>query len=450
MTGDSIRLQSRKRSDLHHTLNTLPHLLDSDCGVIQAIEYYKVRYDDPQFAHCHAMMADISRVTGRFCNRSTGGTALTKDAALAKAIGESVERYCSDMCDVDDVLLIPYAHVRREATDPRRFVLFHPEQYREPGFQFAQVSDETIIGWVQGFSLTRNEPTLVPASQVHQTYIPRSREELFESNPVSGYACGNTIEEAIFGGICEVIERDSFMIFWYNRLPIPALDLRSFASEEIKQSLDRYHCAPVRIFCSDITTDTGIPAALAVMTSQRPGWPAAVVATAADLDRERAITRALQELAANHLFIRATMESGQHQVPRTPAEVIDQEDHGLFYASPERLRNLDVVLRPRWVRDAKDFQSCASDDLMENIETCVRRLAELDLEVIVVELTTPDVKELGFRVVKVLIPGMQPIDFGMRWPHLGGRRIYESPVRMRYRSTPARMWELNLSPHPFP
>lgn len=443
-------MQSRGRSDLRHTLKALPHLLDSEFGVIQSIEYYKARYDDPQFVHCHAIMADISRVTGRFCNLSTGGTALTKDVALAKAIGESVERYCSDICDVDDVLLVPYRDIMRDAIDPRRFVLFHPDQYREPGFQFAQVTDNTIIGWVQGFSLTRNEPTLVPASQVHQTYRPRSQDEFFESNPVSGYACGNTIEEAILGGICEVIERDSFMIFWYNMLPAPAIDLSSFASEEVRQSLDRYHCAPVSIFCTDITTDTEVPAALAVMTSRKAGWPAAIVATAADLNMERAITRALQELAANHLFIRATMESGQRPVPLTAAEVRDQEDHGLFYVSPERLRNLDVVLRPRWVRGAKDFQPRATDDLKENIEACVRQLAKLDLEVVVVELTTPDINELGLRVVKVLIPGMQPIDFGAHWPHLGGPRVYESPVRMGYRTTPAQPWELNLSPHPFP
>ena len=42
------------------------------------------------------------------------------------------------------------------------------------------------------------------------------------------------------------------------------------------------------------------------------------------------------------------------------------------------------------------------------------------------DLTTSDVEGLGFKVVKVLIPGMQPID----WPvaALGGPRLYEVPL----------------------
>lgn len=450
MSNDKIKLQSHPRSDLQQTLRALPYLVDSDVGVIQAVEYFKPRYNDPQFTHCHAIMSDLSRITGRFCNRSTGGTALTEEVALAKAIGESVERYCSDMCDVDDVLLLPYREVKKQATDPRRFALFHSHQYSAPDFPYAPITEDTIIGWVQGFSLTRNEPTLVPASLVHLSYAPRSKNEIFEVGPVSGYACGNTIEEAILGGICEVVERDSFMVFWYNMLTVPAIDLSSFRSQEIRQVLGRYHSAPVRIFCADITTDTKIPAALAVMTSRQLGWPAAVVATAADLQPERAIIRALLELSANHLFIRSVLEAGLHPIPRAPQQVNDQEDHGLFYCSAERLRHLDLVLRPRRVARAQDFESHASVDVKENIETCVERLARLDLEVIVVEITTPDMKELGFRVVKVLVPGMQPIDFGVRWPHLGGHRIYEAPVRMGYRRAKAQPWELNLFPHPFP
>jgi ribosomal protein S12 methylthiotransferase accessory factor len=70
--------------------------------------------------------------------------------------------------------------------------------------------------------------------------------------------------------------------------------------------------------------------------------------------------------------------------------------------------------------------------------------------VIAVDLTTPDVEALGFKVVKVLIPGTQPLDFGVECPHLGGRRLYEAPYRMGYRPRPTRPHELNLVPHPFP
>jgi ribosomal protein S12 methylthiotransferase accessory factor len=184
------------------------------------------------------------------------------------------------------------------------------------------------------------------------------------------------------------------------------------------------------------------------MVSREPGWPAAVVATAADLDPERAITRALQELSANHLYIRAVWENSNNVAPQAPHQVVSQEDHGLFYCSPERLSALDMFLRPRSMIRPQDLESHAVDDVKANIDFCVKRLAELDLEVIAVDLTTPDVADLGFKVFKVLVPGLQPIDFGVQWPHIGGRRLYEAPVRMGFdEKTPQ---DLNYFPHPFP
>lgn len=445
-----LQLRSHPRTELRQTLQTLPALLDAEVGLIQTLEWYQPRHDEPQFIHCHATMPDLTRLTGRICSRATGGTALVKEVAMAKAIGESVERYCGDLFNEREITYAPYTRVREQATDPRRFMLFHPQQYRAPDFPFRAVTAETIIGWVEGFSLTRSQPTLVPASLVHLTYEPPDYAQVFEQGPVSGYACGNTAEEALLGALLEVIERDSLMVCWYNYLPVPAFDLTAIQSPALRQTLDRYHSAPVRLHCASITTDLGIPAALAVMTSRAPGWPAAVVATAADLNAEGALTRALQELSANHLYIRSYFENPQHPLPRAPHEVVNQEDHGLFYCVPERLRALDVVLRPRWQVRAETLSQPVSEDVKENLEFCVKRLAAFGLEVIAVELTTSDVAALGFKVFKVLVPGLQPIDFGVAWPHIGGRRLYEAPVRMGYRPAPPQPWELNYYPHPFP
>lgn len=450
MAVGEILLESHPRSGLRRTLETLPHILDRYVGLIQSIDWYTPRHNEPQLVHCHATLADLSHVTGRRCSRATGGTALTRDIALAKAIGESVERYCGDLYNLEEFVFASYRALRPEATDPSRFILFHPRQYGQPGFPFTPPREDIVIGWVHGFSLTRKKPTLLPAALVHLSYQSPSWRECFDLGPVSGYACGNTFEEAILSGLYEVIERDSFMIFWFNQLPVPGFDLHSARSPSLQRTLDRYHSAPVSLFCANITTDIGVPAALAVMVSREPGWPAAVVATAANLDAEQAIARAFQELAANHLYIRSYFEDPRRRLPQAPHEVVNQEDHGLLYCSPNRLRQLDAVLRPRWMIRPEDIANNESDDVKANVDYCVRKLADLGLEVIVVDLTTPEVESLGLKVVKVLVPGIQPLDFGTQWLHLGGRRIYEAPVRMGYRQANTKPHELNLFPHPFP
>jgi ribosomal protein S12 methylthiotransferase accessory factor len=254
----------------------------------------------------------------------------------------------------------------------------------------------------------------------------------------------------VLSAICEVIERDALMVCWYNRLPVPGFDLRAGRSDALRATLDRYAGAPVRLHCANITTDIGIPVTFAIMVSHHPGWPAAIVATAAHLDPEESIVRALHELAANHLYIRSYFEDPSRKRPQAAHEVVTQEDHGLFYCSPARLPLLDPFIRPRWLVRPDEVPSELSSDVKTNVERCLARLAALDLEVIVIDLTTPDVQSLGLKVVKVLIPGAQPLDFGTRWQHFGGRRLYESPVRLGYRRTPPRVDELNTLPHPFP
>lgn len=447
-----IRLQKRGPSALQRTLEKLPSVLDGKANVIEALSYYTPAPDEPDLVHCHAVLTGRMNVPGQQQGLvlTASGTGLTRDAALAKAIGESVERHCSGSYRPQDVKVARYEQVKAQAVDPRRFVLFSPDQYRSPGFLLQPLPPDSHLGWVEGFSLTRNETTLVPAAIVYASYHAQAPDDPFELPAVSGYAAALTMEEAILGGITEVIERDSFMVFWYNRLRVPAIDLRSLKSPDATETLQRYRPAPVRLHCANLTTDTGIPAVLAMMTSKQPGWPAAVVALAANVDPERAVTRAFQELAANLLLVRSLLSDPARRVPAHPGEVLDQEDHALFYCSPERLAHLDPILRPSRMVPIDDLARLPSDDLKETIEQCVRRLNDLNLEVIVVDITTPEVRALGFHVVKVVIPGAQPIDFGRVWLHLGGRRLYEAPVRMGYRERAPHQRELNLVPHPFP
>ncbi len=430
------------------TLQALDDLLDRETGIITNIQFYKVRSDDPQFVHCHATITDTARLAGGVTIPGTGGTALTEDVALAKAIGESVERYCAEFYDPGAITVARYRDVHAEAIDPARFVLFHPSQYG-PQFPFHPVSHDAPMSWTRARSLTYDREALVPAAFVHLTHPGAEREPMIDIGPVSGYACGNSYDEAVLSAICEVVERDAFMVFWYNRLTAPGFDLRAVQSPVLRSVLHRYGPSPVGLYCADITTDVGIPAALAVMVAHAPRWPAAVVATAAHLDPEQAIAKALFELAANHQYVRAFYEQPAYRrMPRTAGEVLAPEDHGLFYCSRERLPHLARFTNPHRLVAPGWRGSLASGDARQDVETCVRLLAAVGLEVIAADLTTADVADLGFKVVKVLIPGMQPIDFGP-WRHLGGRRLYETPARLGYRP-PSGPSELNLFPHPFP
>jgi ribosomal protein S12 methylthiotransferase accessory factor len=68
----------------------------------------------------------------------------------------------------------------------------------------------------------------------------------------------------------------------------------------------------------------------------------------------------------------------------------------------------------------------------------------------VVDLTPPEIGELGLRAVKVLVPGAYPMNFDSRWPHFGGGRLRQVPVGVGLRDDPLPISQLNRVPHPFP
>jgi ribosomal protein S12 methylthiotransferase accessory factor len=441
-----MELRSHPRTPPSATLALVDALVHPQRGPIRSLRSVAAPPGDPAYVHVHAEAVPKRRLPGRPATMLCGGSALTWEQACCKAVGESVER--STIMDWDPTVRLASAAEIDPAIDVERFDAFHPTQRAEPGFPYARLRSDSPIGWIPAWSLTRSAPTFVPATLAHRFYEPRTPSDCFDECPVSGYACGNTLEEALLGALCEVAERDALTLCWLQRLAVSSLDLSSVLSDTMRDALSRFARSPVRLYCSELTTDAGIPAVLVAMVSSAPGWPAAAVATAADMSHERAVLKALGELSNGAALVRVHRQSGR-PLPRTPQQIESPEDHGLFYAAASTLPHLDLILRPRRSVRAPEGAP-ASDDVLASLNEAVRRLAARGLEALAVELTAPEMAARGLHVVKVIVPGMLPIDFGRMPRHLGVPRLYRAPVHMGYADAATDPAGLNPAPHPFP
>jgi len=79
-----------------------------------------------------------------------------------------------------------------------------------------------------------------------------------------------------------------------------------------------------------------------------------------------------------------------------------------------------------------------TDDLAADVRTIQDRLAELGMELLVLDQTRPDI---GMPVVKVIVPGMRHF-----WARFGPGRLYDVPVRLGRLSLPTPYEELNPIP----
>lgn len=431
-------------------LNRLRQVIDPETGLIAASAqvfgdnsltpkdhfFWQAIYRNPRIDPVLIMEAD--RI-----NRFAGGSGLTVEEAELHALVEGVERYASIVDDPSVYIYEKYEEIHAHAIHPARLVLFLDEHYKQQGFKCKEFSPVELIPWVWGYSFSSSRLVLVPADFV---YYPQLREKPLVLANSNGAAAHSSMQGAIANGIYEVVERDACMIMWMNRLSMPRIKISQLPGH-IKRILDQLIAAKYRIHLIDITTDIPIPTVLAIAHHIQNEYPAMVVSTAANLDPLKAIEKAILQLEMQLLAVVYRKSTDQ---PRGVECLKTMLDHRDFYLAPE--------MQSKWhfmISSAKqlDFLK-AHPYLQENTATTeLGRLLDIlnsqGLEAIAVDITPPDVIELGLRTCKVLIPELQPLHFGTKHLRLAGRRLYEVPYRLGYTKTATNPCMLNCDPHPF-
>ncbi len=112
----------------------------------------------------------------------------------------------------------------------------------------------------------------------------------------NGCAAGNTLEEAILQAFYELVERDAFAIWWYNRIQAPAVDLTSFDEEYLVAALEYYNQRGCELGMLDVTSDIEVPAFIAVSRRTDSASQDIIYDAGTHSDPEIAALRAVCEL----------------------------------------------------------------------------------------------------------------------------------------------------------
>ncbi|MDQ6598469.1 TOMM precursor leader peptide-binding protein [Bacillus salipaludis] len=372
------------------------------------------------------------------------------------AILEGLERYCGiepqgkrkKVCE-------SYQHLKEVALNPAR-VGFHDQiQYAKPGFPFKPFHPDQPMNWVWGYSFMQERPILVPELLA---YYSLGNGEGFVYETSNGCALGGSLEEAIFHGIMEVVERDSFLLTWYAQLPLSRLDPYSANDKELELMVDRIReVSQYDLYFYNSTMENEIPSVWAIAKNRRSKGVNLICAAGANPDPVRAVKSAIYELAGmmvRHDEILEKNRQKYEEMLKNPFAVRNMEDHGLLYGLREAEERLSFLLddqRPLRTFAEEFKQPPVHPDLKDDLQDILQRFRSLDLEVIVVDQTTPITKRNGLYCVKVLIPGMLPMTFGHHLTRFKGlERVLQVPMKLGYSKQPLLYEQLNPYPHPFP
>lgn len=372
------------------------------------------------------------------------------------AILEGLERYCGLAAHGKrTVVHDTFRNLEGNALNPIKVGIHAQEQYAQPGFPFHPFNPDRSINWVWGYSFLEERPILVPELLA---YYSLGCGDGFVYETSNGCALGGSLEEAIFHGIMEVVERDSFLMAWYAQLTLPRLDPYSVNDQELQLMIERVRAvAGYDLHFYNSTMENGIPSIMAIAKNRKQKGLNLICAAGAHLDPLKAVKSAIHELAAMMMTLDDKFEENQEELLRMlqdPSLVRKMDDHGLLYGMPQAEERLQFLLdenRPLRKFDDEFKWKTKHTDLTEDLQDILTVFRDLNLDVIVVDQTTSETIRNGLHCVKVLIPGMLPMTFGHHLTRVTGlERVLRVPMELGYTSQPLKFEELNPHPHPFP
>jgi ribosomal protein S12 methylthiotransferase accessory factor len=389
-------------------------------------------------------------------DEGTAGRTHSYTISEMTAILEGLERYCGlsprgKRTMVHDC----YRNIKEQALNPLKVGIHEKEAYSRSDYPFKPFHQDTPMNWVWGYSLIHERPILVPELLA---YYSLGYEEGFVYETSNGCALGGSLEEAIFYGIMEVVERDSFLMTWYAKLPLPRLDPFSAEDKELQLMIDRVRSvAGYDLYFYNSTMENGIPSIAAFAKNRKDKGLNLICAAGAHLDPIKAAKSAVHELAGMMLTLDEKFEANLEEIQgmyRDSSLVQKMEDHGMLYGLPEAEERLKFLLddhRPlRPFAEEFKWKSCHID-LTEDLKEILQVFKRLMMDVIVVNQSTPETLRNGLHCVKVLIPGMLPMTFGHHLTRINGlERVLRVPMELGYTKQPLSNEQLNPHPHPFP
>ncbi|MFE4422203.1 TOMM precursor leader peptide-binding protein [Streptomyces sp. NPDC056817] len=351
-----------------------------------------------------------------------------------------------------------YDELKADAVDPAVCGLYSPETYRDDPL-VEPFDPGRPIPWEWGWSLRDERPVLVPSRLVYYSIPLADDNFVFECS--NGCAIGGCLEEALLGGLLELVERDSFLNGWYGAARLPRIDLETVGSPTAAAMAERAALQGYDVHVFDNRIDLAIPA-VTVVGVRRDGGPGTLsFAAAASLDPRSAVEGALSEVLSYipHLARQTAERRGELEAMADDFFLVRHlKDHPQLYGLPRMAEYARGYLEPSEARPFdevyRDWESQGrprTGDLRDDVAVVRDELVRAGHDVIVVDQTSPEQERMGLRTVGTVVPGLLPIDFGWnRQRALLMPRLRTALRRGGHRDRDLTDAEIRRAPHPFP
>lgn len=425
------------------SLNKGIKLISPEIGIIKGLGKVARMSWDP-FVYSYGILPCNSKILGgeRYSGRS-GGAGYNLKEAIETTLGEVIERYSSAFYDKNSLKKGGYKDFMNKAIHPKEFALFHPKQYSLPNFPFVPFTENIEIYWYPCMDLTYNKVTLYPASLIFMPFTLDENKIGYSTS--TGMAGHYNFYKAILTGIYEIIERDAFVITWFQELDVPKIVI----NENIRKFISKFFPPYFDFHFFDITSDIDVPTVWGICIGEAEFGDFIAVGSAARSSYSHAIQKVLKEIGQAIPYFRYFLEVRKKWNPVSFEEITSFEDHSLFYIKRKDLRFVfDKWIKKEEEKEVEFKEEEKEIDIIKEIKRILKIFRNKGYNVVCCNLTPPDVREAGFFAVKIMCPQLIPLHGNYNYGFFGGKRLYEVPEKLGY--VAKEFDKLNKFPHPFP
>jgi ribosomal protein S12 methylthiotransferase accessory factor len=233
---------------------------------------------------------------------------------------------------------------------------------------------EIPIQWTWATNLNRREEVLIPFSW------------FYAINEFNGPSNGNSFEESICQGICEIVERHVCSRVSHEMLPVPRIRLDSARDPVSLELIRKFSRHGIEVYLNDFSLDTGIPtvSALCIDPSTFPVMSEIVWTAGTTPNPEKALIRALTEVAQ----LAGDFNSKSNYVASGLPKPLAMSDVEYLMSGPEI--------------DLHDLPDLNNNNIKLEVEGCLAALQQLDMEVFIVNTMHPQLK---MHSIYTIVPG---------------------------------------------
>ncbi len=431
----------------------LHQLADPDHGLFGAERSLRSKSDEPAAVLHITNLGDLGQVWDhipkldapphRHSTLVGTGTGLREQDAILRSRAEALERYCSYVYHKEQFITASSEELGDEALDLAVIPRCSETELSHQRCPLVAPNKKARIRWVRGVSLQTGQLVYLPVTMVYLYTGFVTRDERICVQITTGCAAHTSLERALISGILEVIERDAIAITWLQELSLPRIELQEVAPDLVAHwKAYQQSSSDLEYLFFDATTDVGIPTIYGLQVSQTNDRVATLVSCSASLNPVTAVAKVMNDMAAVREAFRMP-----RPVPDR-AEDCEQLFQGANYMAQRDKSGCFNFLRGSGkARALSELPSLEMKDERKTLASILALLRSKGFTVYAVEISTDEALRAGMRVVRVIIPELQPFSFHYRAQYLGHPRLYNAPKLMGYPVLEES--QLNHWPQPF-